>query len=126
MKRVIILDRFAVAEVMDDVQISQDKWRRERGSVIPFKDGMYKDLLVEGPIAMLSKTPGRTKWLSRPLGYHNRYVLKKILGLTEAQIKELEKERVVGNWDYRVGQRPPIYYNMSKDPMFNYEGGEDH
>ncbi len=118
--------RFAVTEVMDDVQISQDEWRRERGSAIPFKDDMYKDLLVEGPIAMLSKTPGRTKWLSRPLGYHNRYVLKKILGLTEAQIKELEKERVVGNWDYRVGQRPPIYYNLAKDKIFNYEGGEDH
>jgi CoA:oxalate CoA-transferase len=118
--------RFAVADVMDDVQISEDEWRRERGSVFEFDDTMYKKLLVEGPIAMLSKTPGRTKWLTRPLGYHNRYVLKKILGLKEAQIKELEKERVVGNWDYRVGQRPPIYYDITKDPVFNYEGGEDH
>lgn len=118
--------RFAVAEVMDDVDIAGDQWRRERGSVISFKDDMYKDLVVEGPIAMLSKTPGRTKWLTRPLGYHNRYVLKKFLGLTEEHIKELEKERVVGNWDYRVGQRPPIYHDPAKDPIFNYEGGEDH
>jgi CoA:oxalate CoA-transferase len=118
--------RFAVSEVMDDVQISQDEWRRERGSVIPFEDDMYKKLVIEGPIAMLSKTPGRTKWLTRPLGYHNRYVLKKIMGLTEDQIKELEKERVVGNWDYRVGQRPPIYHDLAKDKIFNYEGGEDH
>ncbi|MCK7505680.1 MAG: hypothetical protein MZV70_17445 [Desulfobacterales bacterium] len=98
----------------------------ERGSVILFEDDMYKKLLVEGPIAMLSKTPGRIKWLTRPLGYHNRYVFKKILGLTEDQIKGLEKERVVGNWDYRVGQRPPIYHDLSKDKIFNYEGGEDH
>ena len=118
--------RFAVAEVMDDVQICNDPWRRERGSVIPFKDDMYKELVVEGPIAMLSKTPGRTKWLTRPLGYHNRYVLKKILGLTEAQIKGLERERIVGNWDFRVGQRPPIYYKIDQDPIFNYQGGEDH
>jgi crotonobetainyl-CoA:carnitine CoA-transferase CaiB-like acyl-CoA transferase len=118
--------RFAAAEVMDDVQISQDKWREERGSAILFEDDMYKKLLVEGPIAMLSKTPGRIKWLTRPLGYHNRYVFKKILGLTEDQIKDLEKERVVGTWDYRVGQRPPIYHDLSKDRMFNYEGGEDH
>jgi crotonobetainyl-CoA:carnitine CoA-transferase CaiB-like acyl-CoA transferase len=117
--------RFAVAEVMDDVQICNDEWRRERGSVISFEDDMYKKLVIEGPIAMLSKTPGRTKWLTRPLGYHNRYVLKKIMGLTETQIKELEKERVVGNWDYRVGQRPPIYHNLDKDKIFNYEGGED-
>jgi CoA:oxalate CoA-transferase len=118
--------RFAAAEVMDDVQICNDEWRRERGSVISFEDDMYKKLVVEGPIAMLSKTPGRTKWLTRPLGYHNRYVFKKILGLTEARIKELEKERVVGNWDYRVGQRPPIYHDLAKDKIFNYEGGEDH
>ncbi len=117
--------RFAVAEVMDDVQICNDEWRRERGSVISFEDDMYKKLVIEGPIAMLSKTPCRTKWLTRPLGYHNRYVLKKIMGLTETQIKELEKERVVGNWDYRVGQRPPIYHNLDKDKIFNYEGGED-
>jgi len=118
--------RFAAAEVMDDVQISQDKWREERGSTILFEDDMYKKLLVEGPIAMLSLTPGRIKWLTRPLGYHNRYVFKKILGLTEDQIKELEKERVVGTWDYRVGQRPPIYHDLAKDKIFNYEGGEDH
>lgn len=118
--------RLALVEVMDDVQIANDPWRRERGSVIPFEDDMYKELVLEGPIAMLSKTPGRTKWLTRPLGYHNRYVLKKLLGLTEARIKELEKERVVGYWDFRVGQRPPIYHKLNKDPIFNYQGGEDH
>jgi len=118
--------RFAAAEVMDDVQISNDPWRRERGSVIDYRDDMYKKLVIEGPIAMLSHTPGRTKWLTRPLGYHNRYVFKKILGLSETEIRELEKERVVGNWDYRVGQRPPIYHDITKDKIFNYEGGEDH
>jgi crotonobetainyl-CoA:carnitine CoA-transferase CaiB-like acyl-CoA transferase len=118
--------RLALVEVMDDVQIANDPWRRERGSVFPFEDDMYKELVLEGPIAMLSKTPGRTKWLTRPLGYHNRFVLKKLLGLTEARIKELEKERVVGYWDFRVGQRPPIYHKLDKDPIFNYQGGEDH
>jgi crotonobetainyl-CoA:carnitine CoA-transferase CaiB-like acyl-CoA transferase len=112
---------FAVSEVMDDVQISQDEWRRERGSVVSFEDEMYKKLVLEGPIAMLSKTPGRIKWLTRPLGYHNRYVLKKLLGLSAGEIKELEKERVVGYWDYRVGQRPPVYYDLQKDPIFNYD-----
>jgi len=72
--------RFAASEVMDDVQISQDPWRRERGSAILFEDDMYKKLLVEGPIAMLSLTPGRIKWLTRPLGYHNRYVFKRSWG----------------------------------------------
>ena len=94
--------------------------------MIDYNDEMYKKLPIQGPIATLSKTPGRTKWLTRPLGYHNRYVLKKILGLSENQIKELEQERVVGNWDYQVGQRPPIYHDITKDEIFNYKGGEDH
>jgi crotonobetainyl-CoA:carnitine CoA-transferase CaiB-like acyl-CoA transferase len=113
--------RFAVSEVMDDVQIYRDSWRKERGSVVSYEDEMYKTMVLEGPLSMLSKTPGRIKWLTRPLGYHNRYLLKKLLGLKEAEIRRLEKERVVGYWDYRVGQRPPVYYDMDKDPVFNYD-----
>jgi hypothetical protein len=87
---------------------------------------MYKKLALAGPLAMLSKTPARIKWLTRPLGYHNRYIFKKLLKLSEKEIKALEKEGVVGYWDYRVGQRPPVYYDMGKDRIFNYEGSEEH
>ncbi|MCX7982630.1 MAG: CoA transferase [Syntrophales bacterium] len=117
---------FAASPVMNDVDICHDPWRRQRGSVIEVMDKMYGKFVMEGPIAMLSQTPGRTKWLTRPLGYHNRYVLKRLLGLNEEEISKLEKERVIGTWDYRVGQRPPIYYDIQKDPIFNYEGGEEH
>lgn len=118
---------FAVGEVMDDLQLSKDPWRRERGSVVEFDDEMYKKLVMAGSAAMLSKTPGRIKWLTRPLGYHNRYILKTLLGLSEEEIRHLEKERIVGTWDYRVGQRPPVYYDMEKDTMFHYDGkgGDD-
>jgi len=114
--------RFAVAEVEDDYQISTDEWRRERGSVVMVTDEMYHKLLLPGPSAMLSKTPARVKWLARPLGYHNRYILKKMLGYSDDEIKQLEKERVVGYWDDRPGIKPPVYYDMKKDPMFNYKG----
>jgi crotonobetainyl-CoA:carnitine CoA-transferase CaiB-like acyl-CoA transferase len=117
---------FAISAVMDDLQICNDAWRRELGSVIAYQDEMYKKLILSGPSAMLSKTPARIKWLIRPLGYHNRYVFKKLLGLSEKMIKELEKDRVVGYWDYRVGQRPPAYYNLDQDSLFHYSGGEDH
>jgi hypothetical protein len=80
---------------------------------------------MAGSAAMMSKTPGRVKWLTRPLGYHNRYVFKTRLGLTEEEIRKLEKEYVIGNWDYRVGQRPPVYYNMEEDKLFHYDGDGD-
>lgn len=112
---------FAIAQVEDDYEITYDEWRQERGSVIVFTDEMYGKLMLPGPSAMLSKTPGRIKWLARPLGYHNRYVLKTMLGYSDEEIQRLEKERVIGNWDDRPGIKPPVYYDISKDPMFNYK-----
>jgi len=111
---------FPAAEVLDDWQICHDPWRRERGSVILFKDEIYGEIILAGPSAQLSKTPARTKWIARPVGYHNRIVLKKFLGLGEEEITALEKERVIGTFDDRPGLKPPIYYNLDADPIFNY------
>jgi crotonobetainyl-CoA:carnitine CoA-transferase CaiB-like acyl-CoA transferase len=111
---------FPAAEVADDLTICNDDWRRKRGSVVLFKDDMYGELVIAGPSAQLSRTPSRTKWLARPLGYHNRVVLKKFLGLSEEEIKYLEKKKVIGTFDDRPGLKPPVYYNMNEDPICNY------
>ena len=115
---------FPAAPVMDDLGIYKDEWRRRRGNVIEFNDSMYGRFVMQTPSTKLSGTPSRVKWLTRPLGYHNRYVFKKILGLSEKTIVELEKQRAVGYWDYRVGQRPPVYYDLDNDPVFHYQGEE--
>lgn len=111
---------FPAAEVADDYMIANEEWRRKRGSVILFKDEVYGDLVIAGPSAQLSGTPSRTKWLARPLGYHNRLVLKKFLELCEADIEKLEKKKVIGTFDDRPGLKPPVYYNLSEDPIYNY------
>ncbi|MFO7570886.1 MAG: CoA transferase [Smithellaceae bacterium] len=111
---------FPAAAVADDYTIAYDAWRRQRGSVVLFKDDMYGDLVIAGPSAQLSKTPSRTKWLARPLGYHNRVVLKKFLNLSEEAIEKLEKKKVIGTFDDRPGLKPPVYYNLSEDPIYNY------
>ncbi|MCK9276158.1 MAG: CoA transferase [Syntrophales bacterium] len=118
--RLALENGFAAAEVMDDHMICQDEWRRARGSVVLFDDDMYGELAVAAPSAQLSKTPGRTKWLARPLGYHNRYVLLNLVGLTEAEIEDLEKKDVIGTFDDKPGLKPPIYYHLDKDPIYNY------
>ncbi|HOU05493.1 MAG TPA: hypothetical protein PLT97_09155, partial [Smithellaceae bacterium] len=104
----------------DDYMICHDKWRRARGSVVLFKDDMYGELVIAGPSAQLSGTPSRTKWLARPLGYHNRIVLKKFLGMSEEEIKSLEKKKVIGTFDDKPGLRPPVYYNLDEDTICNY------
>jgi hypothetical protein len=108
---------------MDDRRIVEDEWRRERGSIVDINDEMYGEETSALPAAMLDKNPARIKWLAKPLGYHNNYVLKKLLGLSAKEIDKLQKEEVVGIWDNRVGQKPPPYYDVSKDPMFNYDEG---
>jgi crotonobetainyl-CoA:carnitine CoA-transferase CaiB-like acyl-CoA transferase len=115
--------RLPAAEVQDDYQISQDPWRRQRGSVILFHDEMYGEILLAGPSAQLSKTPSRTKWTARPVGYHNRLVLKKFLEMSDDQIAALEKKKVIGTFDDRPGLKPPVYYNLEEDPVFNYGRG---
>ena len=111
---------FPAAEVLDDYQIFQDPWRRERGSVILFHDEMYGEIALAGASAQLSGTPYRTKWIARPVGYHNRLVLKKFLEMSEEKIADLEKKKIIGNFDDRPGLKPPVYYNLAEDAIFNY------
>jgi len=115
---------FPAGKVMDDLRIVKDEWRRERGSIVDIDDEMYGKETAGLSAAMLEKNPARIKWLAKPLGYHNNYVLKKLLGLSGKEIKKLRKEEVIGTWDNRVGQKPPPYYDVSKDPMFNYDEGK--
>ena len=91
--------------------------------MILFKDDIYGELAIAGPSAQLSKTPSRTKWLARPLGYHNRVVLKKFLNLSEEDIQELEKKKVIGTFDDRPGLKPPVYYNLKRTPSTITERG---
>jgi len=111
---------FAAAEVADDKMVCYDHWRRERGSVMLFNDDMYGEFALSGSSAMLSRTPARTKWLARPLGYHNRLVLQKFLGLSEADMEDLERKKVIGTFDNKPGLKPPVYYNLDTDPIYNY------
>ena len=111
---------FPAAAVADDYMIANEEWRRKRGSVVLFNDTVYGNLVIAGPSAQLSGTPSRTKWLARPLGYHNRIVLKKFLGLSEEEISSLEKRKVIGTFDDRPGLKPPVYYNLNEDPIYNY------
>jgi len=48
---------------------------------------------------VLSETPARLKWSCRPLGFDNGYVLGKMLGLPEEEVKTLEDEGVVFRWN---------------------------
>jgi hypothetical protein len=70
-------------------------------------DQVYGRVVDYGPAVQLSATPARHKWAGRPVGWHNRHVLRGILGLAEEEIVDLERRGIVGRWDERRGAKPP-------------------
>ena len=50
-----------------------------------------------GMYAKFSKTPGSIRFPAPCFGEHNRYILGKMLGLSQEEIAGLEKEGVIGS-----------------------------
>ncbi len=116
--------RFPASPVLDDKEIASDPWRWERGSLLKVRDRLLGEIPVPGPIIAMSATPGKIKWLGRPVGYHNRLILKKWLGMSDKEIDELEKEGVIGYWDEMPGLAPPATWDAEKDEVFRGEKDE--
>jgi len=117
--------RFPASPVLDDKEVASDSWRWERGSILKINDRLLGEIPVTGPIIAMSSTPGKIKWLGRPVGYHNRLVLKKWLGMSDKEIEELEREGVIGYWDEMPGTAPPVTWDAEKDEVFWGEKDEE-
>jgi crotonobetainyl-CoA:carnitine CoA-transferase CaiB-like acyl-CoA transferase len=101
---------FAAAPVMSGRDQHADPHFRARGSVEELDDALYGRVVDYGPAIQLSATPARHRWAGRPVGWHNRHVLKGILGLSDAEIADLERRGVVGRWGDRRGAKPPDHW----------------
>jgi crotonobetainyl-CoA:carnitine CoA-transferase CaiB-like acyl-CoA transferase len=80
---------------------------RARRSVWEHEDPVYGEMVEYGPAPKLSATRARIKWAGKPVGFHNEFVLKKILGLADEEIHALEAKGVIGQWADRMGAKPP-------------------
>lgn len=60
------------------------------------KDPHYGEVLVpNSTLRFMSKTPGRVKWVCRPIGADNEYIYGKYLGISGKRLEELKKKGVV-------------------------------
>lgn len=96
----------------EKVHCARDMYRDPHFEVRGFKwtvdDFVAGKIVVEGIAPKLSKTPGRIKWIGRPVGFDTYYVLTKYADLTWSEIKELEEKGVIkGKWNDAPGRRPP-------------------
>ncbi len=101
------LHGFAAAGVATAKDHYEDPHLRARGSVWEMEDPVYGTMVEHGPAPKLSETPARYKWAAKPAGFHNEYVLRRLLGLSLEKIKELERQGVIGKWADRRGPKPP-------------------
>lgn len=92
---------FAAGGVYNVQEICEHDHFLDRGAVIEIEDPLYGKMLVQGPKPVLSETPGRVKWISRPMGWDNEAILGKYLHLSRSDLKKLEAEGVIspkGGW----------------------------
>jgi len=54
-----------------------------------------KRLKIPAILPKLARTPGATEWPGQALGSHNREVFGSLLGLSESEISELEKQKII-------------------------------
>ncbi|RMG60885.1 MAG: CoA transferase [Deltaproteobacteria bacterium] len=80
---------------------------RARKSVWEVEDELYGTVTEYGPPPKFSDSPMRLKWEAKPVGYHNEFVFKEILGLGQEEMARLEEKGVIGRWDDRPGACPP-------------------
>ncbi|MEM0088284.1 MAG: CoA transferase [Archaeoglobaceae archaeon] len=96
---------FAANKVFNFEDIYKNQHLKSRRTVWIFEDHVWGEL-AEVQAVKMSETPGRIKWVARPLGFDNEFVFIKILGMSLEEIQELEREGVTGKWS-RKGTNPP-------------------
>jgi len=111
---------FSAGVVRDTYEVYTDEHLRARKTIWIYDDPLFGEMLGLVAPMKLSKTPPRIKWTLHPVGYHNRYILKKILGLKDDEVEELEKEGVIGYWEDIIGRTPPPGFDPEKDPVFRW------
>lgn len=99
---------FAASRVLEARDVYHSGHFRERGAIQEYDDPLYGRMVQQCYPPVMSETPGRLKWSCRPLGFDNRYVLKTILGLPDEEIRRLEEQGVIFQWNPEVpSQCPP-------------------
>ncbi|MGI5127989.1 CaiB/BaiF CoA transferase family protein [Pseudonocardia sp. CA-107938] len=85
----------AAAPVYDAEQLLADPQLRARNVYRTIPDPQLGELTVQGPVPVLTATPGRIDHLGPELGAHTAEVLGEHLGLTDADLQALRAEGVI-------------------------------
>lgn len=75
--------------------LTREHWR-VRETFIKRKDPHYGEVLLpNSSFKAMSRTPGRVKWICRPVGGDNEFIFQKYLGVGKTKLAELKEKGVV-------------------------------
>ncbi len=83
------------APVYDIEQILQDPQFRARGFFVEASDPDVGPIPLPAPVPRLTATPGAIRWTGPHLGAHNREVYCGELGLSQGELDELHRAKVI-------------------------------
>jgi crotonobetainyl-CoA:carnitine CoA-transferase CaiB-like acyl-CoA transferase len=109
---------FAAAPVQNAKEHFEDEHLRSRGAIWEYEDPLYGPMVEYGPAPKLSASPGRFKWGAKPVGFHNEYVFRTLLGLTSKNLRDLQEKKVIGKWAERIGAKPPDDWKPGEGELF--------
>ncbi|MFH0727264.1 MAG: CoA transferase [Pseudomonadota bacterium] len=84
-----------IAPVLSPLETMKDQNWKERGVFTPVQDPVYGEVMVAQAQHKMTKTPIRTKWVCRPVGYDNGHIYLKHLGLGPSKLNQLKNAGVV-------------------------------
>ena len=85
----------AAAPVYDAQQLLADEHLRARGSFVEVDDPDFGRMTVQGPVAVMTETPGRVEHLGRALGEDNDAVFGELLGVEPDRLAALLEAGVI-------------------------------
>ncbi len=86
----------AAHQVQNAIECYHDPQLLHRGHFVDVEHPTYGKTTVEGPRAVLSRTPAKVMRHAPMLGEHNEYVLKDILGYDDEKVATLAASGVLG------------------------------
>jgi crotonobetainyl-CoA:carnitine CoA-transferase CaiB-like acyl-CoA transferase len=75
--------------------LTREHWQ-ERRTFLKWDDPNYGDLLIQNSsFKAMTRTPGRVKWVCRPIGADNEFIYHRYLGVGPGKLKELKEKGVI-------------------------------
>jgi formyl-CoA transferase len=85
----------AVAPIYDIAQVCEDPQYKALDSIVAVNDSTLGPIKMQNLMFRMSETPGKVRHAGPRLGEHTDDVLREVLGLSEARLRELHQSGVI-------------------------------